>query len=431
MGYKPFIPKKMKKILLLLTFVSFLGFVSCSDDDGEFDFYQVARPLTMSLAEFKANAVDITEPVPIVQSGKIYAYQNYIFINDINGVHVIDNSDPNLPRDIAFIKLEGNNDVSIKGNRLFADSYGDLVIFDISDIGNISIINRMENAIYENYGYWVEGVESPLADFYETNLYDYQTDVIIGWQVTTEKRLVSEFEQRYQYFEGDIATNTSESGAPTSGQGGSLARFKIVSDYLYVVDYSNINVFNISDLDNPETLQDVNVGWDIETIFNQGNTLFIGGQQGMYIYDISTPSTPTFVSEFRHGTACDPVVVDGDYAYVTLRGGNACGSTESGLYVIDVSNLAEPKLEVIYPMVEPYGLGVKNDNLFVCDGNAGLKVFDKSSAPNLTQVNHFENINTFDVIPLSNTLLMIGSDAFYQYEYLNNDISLISTYIFD
>jgi len=306
-----------------------------------------------------------------------------------------------------------------------------LVVFDITDIENISIINRLENAIYESYGLWLDGVEYPEADFYETNNYDYQKEVLIGWQVTTEKRLISEYERRFEYLEDGVVTANDGAQAPTTGQGGSLARFKIVSDYLYVVDYSNINVFNIADLDTPVTLEDVQVGWDIETIFNQGNTLFIGGQQGMYIYDITTPAKPTFISEFRHGTACDPVVVDGDYAYVTLRGGNNCGSTESGLYVIDISNLEDPKLEVIYPMTEPYGLGVKNDNLFVCDGSAGLRVFDKSMVPNLTQVNHFEDINTYDVIPLAKTLLMIGPDALYQYDYVQNDISLLSTYVFD
>lgn len=148
----------------------------------------------------------------------------------------------------------------------------------------------------------------------------------------------------------------------------------------------------------------------------------------MYIYDITNPEKPEFVSEFRHGTACDPVVVDGNYAYVTLKGGNFCGSTESGLYVIDISNLKNPELKVIYPMSGPNGLGIKGDTLFICDGDAGLKVYDKSNAPNITLVNTFENIIAYDVIPLSSSLLMIGDKTLYQYEYLGNDIRLLSTF---
>ena len=95
--------------------------------------------------------------------------------------------------------------------------------------------------------------------------------------------------------------------------------------------------------------------------------------RGMYIYDISNPELPELVSEFQHGTACDPVVVDDTYAYVTLRGGNLCGATESGLYIIDIQDLTQPELKVIYPMDEPYGLGVKDELLFICDGASGLK----------------------------------------------------------
>ncbi|WP_241240810.1 LVIVD repeat-containing protein [Maribacter sp. MJ134] len=148
----------------------------------------------------------------------------------------------------------------------------------------------------------------------------------------------------------------------------------------------------------------------------------------MYIYDITEPQKPTFISEFRHGTACDPVVVDGDYAYVTLKGGNFCGNTDSGLYVVDVSDLANPELKVIYPMSGPNGLGIKGDRLFVCDGEAGLKVFDKSDAPNVTEIDHFEDIFAYDVIPLDGSLLMIGEQILYQYDYVENNIELISTF---
>lgn len=75
----------------------------------------------------------------------------------------------------------------------------------------------------------------------------------------------------------------------------------------------------------------------------------------------------------------------------------------------------------------PYGLGVKDEKLFVCDGDSGLKVYDKTDVENLVALNHFVDINTFDVIPLEHSLLMVGQDVLYQYSYLENDISLMST----
>ena len=182
----------------------------------------------------------------------------------------------------------------------------------------------------------------------------------------------------------------------------------------------------ISDLENPKDLEDVYAGFDIETIFNSGEHLFLGSMQGMYIYDISSPATPVYVSEFQHGRACDPVVVDGDYAYITLRGGNECGAIESGLFIVDISTIESPKLTISYPMDEPYGLGIRDEKLFICDGSSGLKVYDKTDVDNLTLLNHFKDIVTFDVIPLESHLIMVGDEVLYQYEYLDDEISLIS-----
>lgn len=410
----------MKKNLLLLLFVASLGLVSCEkSDDGKYADYLVAKPLTISKSEFK-NSVDVVAPAPIKESGKIYAYRDYIFVNDkYRGVHVIDNSDPSAPKKISFIKIAGNVDISIKDGYLYADSLMDLVVLDISDITHIKIVTRLDNVLRDN-------VVWPAADFYEYDGLDYDSEVLLGWETVTERRLVTEFEERFTV-DGEFFANAETVSDASVGQGGSLARFKIVGDYLYAVDSHTINVFNIQDLEAPQDMEDVYAGFDIETIFNRDQYLFLGSMRGMYIYDISSPATPTFVSEFQHGTACDPVVVDGDYAFVTLRGGNRCGATESGLFIVDISDIANPELTISYSLDGPYGLGVKGDKLFVCDGDSGLKVYDKSNVEDLVSLNHFKDINTFDVIPLENSLLMVGKDVLYQYEYLEDDIKLIST----
>ncbi len=405
----------MKKSILTLLLI--LGLASCDKkEEGDYADYLVATPITMSVTDFK-NSVDIVAPRPINESGKIYAYQNYIFVNDkYKGVHVIDNSDPSSPQKISFIKIAGNVDISIKGNFLFADSLTDLIVLDISEINAIRIVNRMEDVLRDN-------VVWPVADIYEYDGINYQNEILIGWDVQTESRLKSEV---YDRFDDQILLAEAANDSQV-GQGGSLARFKIVNDYLYVVDSHTINVFEISDLENPRDLEDIYAGFDIETIFNRGNNLFLGSMRGMYIYDITSPATPTFISEFQHGTACDPVVVDGDYAYVTLRGGNNCGATESGLFIVDISDITTPVLATSYPMDEPYGLGIKENKLFICDGKSGLKVYDKTNIDNLVSLNHYENIITFDVIPMDETLIVIGDEILYQYSYLDNDIELISS----
>ncbi|WP_322500039.1 LVIVD repeat-containing protein [Cellulophaga lytica] len=407
---------KMKKhFSLLLVLIATL--FSCTDDENSDKYadFLVAKPLKISLSEFE-NSGDIIAPKPIEESGKIYAYNNYIFINDkYKGVHVIDNKNPESPIKIAFIKIAGNVDISVKDNYLYADSLGDLLVFNIANKDNIKLVNRLKNVLKENI-IW------PLADIYEWDNATTDDEVLVGWQVVTERRLKEEVQLMFE----DVAVNNA-TGDRSVGQGGSLARFKIVEDYLYAVDNHNINVFNIKNLENPVDLEDVYAGFDIETIFNRDNHLFLGSKSGMYIYDITNPETPTFVSEFQHGTACDPVVVDGDYAYVTLRGGNTCGATESGLYIVDISTIADPVLAKQYPLDGPYGLGIKGNTLFICDGESGLKVYDKTDVNNLKEINHFKDIVTFDVIPREDNLLMVGDNTLYQYKYLENNISLLSS----
>ncbi len=411
----------MKRIALFLLLVLGLTGISCEDDDPNsvLEEYTLAVPITMSEEDF-VDSVDIIAPIPIDESGKIYTYKNYIFVNDkYQGIHIIDNSNPISPQKIAFLKIPGNVDIAVKDDILYADSLSDLLVFDISDIGNISIVKRLSNVLN---GFVAWPFEADAVD-YES--FGDNNDRLIGWAMQTIRLTPEQFQERYG-FGDDIAFLEAATNDASSGQGGSLARFNITGDFLYAVDSHNINVFNISDLDNPQDLPDVFAGFDIETIFNREQYLFLGSMRGMYIYDISNPSTPEYVSEFQHGTACDPVVVDENYAYVTLRGGNNCGAIESGLFIVDISDINNPTLAIEYPMDEPYGLGIKDEKLFICDGSSGLKVYDKSDIEDLVQLDHFEDIVTFDVIPLEYTILMIGDEVLYQYEYEEDGIDLIS-----
>ncbi len=410
----------MRKFALFLSLALMLSLPSCEDKAQEdLQEYLIAVPITMTEEEF-INSVEVVSPLPVQESGKIYAYQQLIFVNDkYLGIHVVDNSSPDNPRKEAFIKIPGNVDIAIRENYLYADSLRDLLVFDISDFNNIRLVNRLKNVLQNNVVWPFE------ADFVDYSRFGSADEVHVGWELQKERLSQSEFNSRFGIIEGSpVFENASTDDS--SGKGGSLARFMIVDDYLYVVDNHFINIFEISDLSNPLDMEDVYAGFDIETIFNKGPHLFLGSMRGMYIYDISNPSVPEFVSEFQHGTACDPVVVDDNYAYVTLRGGNNCGALESGLFIVDISDISNPELAISYPMDEPFGLGIKGDHLFICDGDSGLKVYNKSDVENLVALDHFKDVVTFDVIPLESTLLMIGDEVLYQYVYSEDGLDLLS-----
>ena len=406
----------MKTKHLFLAIISLLFITSC-DKNEDFEYYNLATPVLISLDQLRSS-IDILPPKEIKQSGKIYNYKDYVFVNDKNkGVHIINNSNPEKPVKISFLNIPGNVDISVKDDFLYANSFVDLVVFDISNINQVKKVNILKDIF--NFHFEVpEGADS--IDWQKIQSGGFPID----WVITREKRNSNEYYHGGVIFDDVMAANSESS----TGNGGSLARFKIVNSYLYTVDSHYINVFDIQNLENPNKLESVFAGFDIETIFNRENYLFLGSMSGMFIYDISMPASPTFVSEFQHGTACDPVVVDDTYAYITLRAGNLCGAFESSLQIVDISTIEKPFLVKSYAMDGPYGLGIKNKKLFICDGSSGLKVYDKTDVNELKLLNHFKNITTFDVIPLENHLLMIGDGVLYQYQYENNSINLISSF---
>ncbi|MDT0293503.1 LVIVD repeat-containing protein [Mesonia ostreae] len=402
----------MKKLAFLI--VCLLSLVACDKDDAnqsELREVQVAVPETMPLTDFRA-MVNVEEPAAIEESGKIYTYQNLIFINDnLKGVHVLDNSNPENPVKKAFIRIPQNTDVAVKDDLLYANSGIDLVVFDISDINNIQLQNTIEDVF--------EAINLPIpaeADYADYGNVDFSEEVVVGYSLRTD------------FIEVQVDIMVNESADFSSGTGGSLARFNIVKNYLYTVTPNELHIFDIT---NPANAVEVNseyVGWDIETIFSLDNYLYLGSASGMYIYNIDNATNPTYVSEISHIMGCDPVVVQGDMAYVTIRGGNLCGQDLSQLEVVNISDKTNPFRASTYEMEEPYGLGIKDNFLFVCDGSFGLKVYDTTNTPELTLIDHFEEIETFDVIPLEEVLLMVGGNQLSQYKYTESGIELLSTF---
>ncbi|MDX1427264.1 MAG: hypothetical protein R3206_05510, partial [Salegentibacter mishustinae] len=362
-------------------------------------------------------SVKIQPSRAIRESGKIYAWRDYIFINDQNeGVHVIDNSDPYNPQNIQFLKIPRNTDIAIRNEKLYANSGMDLIVFDITNIDNITLDGRIEDVFPSYFTAAPEG-----ARYLDLQNFDPNREVIVGYIMETRK--IEQVVIQETWFD---TANAAEGG--NTGTGGSMARFSIKDHYLYVADQSKLSVFDISNPASPNLANQEYAGWDIETIFNYKDHLYLGSSTGMYIYSMEDPEKPRQVSFLQHVQGCDPVVVKDDYAYVTIRGGNACGQNFNQLDVVNISDKQNPFVESTYEMSSPFGLGIKDDWLFVCDGTAGLKIFDIQDTPDLRLIDQFSNINTYDVIPLEDKLLMVGDNILTQYSYKGGEINLISSF---
>jgi hypothetical protein len=414
----------------IFSFVLMTFFSSCQDES--YVTYTANVPVYLSYDDLR-KSVNVENPVELSNPGKIYFKDNTIYINEYRkGIHVIDNSNPAAPVKVGFINIPGNVDIAIRDNLIFADSYIDLVVLDISNIHDVKEVSRTKN-IFEYY--------LPEYDTkYEVAPIDQKKGVVVSWEVKETRQRINNqpvsypIYNKWNYAEDMVSSatktgNTSQtSGSNNFGIGGSMSRFGQYENYLFVLTSNWLKTFQVK-TDGSLTKKDsLFVSWGMETMFILNNTMFLGSQSSMFIYDLSNLPSVNFLSAFSHFTSCDPVIADERFAYVTLKVGGTCGRGQNLLQVIDISNIKSPVLKNTYQMTSPQGLGKDDDILFICDGDAGLKIFDASQPDiRLPLLAQFKDINAYDVIPVNNNLFLIGEDGFYQYDYSNlNNIVLLS-----
>lgn len=404
--------------LLFLSGFLFLSIVleSCSDKCESTHQYTYYEPVYTTLPEIRAS-IRLEAPKPISGIGKIYFKDGYLLVNDPGeGIHIIDNKNPSAPVTKSFLKIPGNYDLAVKGQTLYADSYIDLVVLDISNIDDVKEINRIPS-LFTSYN---------SLGFYPNEQWGVITDWVEKEEMTITKWDCIEQWGGFMLADGIGVRSSSNFSAAAaiapgnnSGVGGSMARFTISNNHLYAIDGNAIQTLNIVNEISPISRNKTSISWDIETIFPYEDKLFIGSQSGMHILDASVPDQITLISTYSHIRSCDPVVVSGQYAYVTLRSGTTCQGFTNQLEVIDITNLVTPQLVKIYPMFNPFGLGIDNKTLFVCDGKAGLKVYDATDVNKIDQnlLAHYGNIDAYDVIPFNDVLMLIGEEGIFQFDY--------------
>jgi hypothetical protein len=380
--------------------------------------YTYYQPLYKTTAEVRANIKSNT-PRAIVNPGKIYIKGNYIFLNEVDkGIHVINNSNAAAPVNVAFIDLPGNVDIAVKDDILYADFYTDLVVINISNPLDVSVVKFVSNVFPERF------------------YYGYRTDptkVIYDWVKKTETVDVS-CSTGPGIYSGGVLFNSMDAGLASGsaksspvGISGSLARFAVVNNYMYAVSSDSLRVITLAVAENPMLANSLGLGWGIETVFPFKDKLFIGSNTGMLIYSVSNPLTPAKLGTFEHVRTCDPVIADDNYAWVTLHSGNRCAGFTNQLELLNITNIMSPNLLKTYPLTSPRGLGKDGNLLFICDGDDGLKVFDATDPLSIKQVKQFSLPEANDVIAYNHIALVVAKDGLYQFDYSNAaNIKLVS-----
>ena len=370
--------------------------------------YTILKPVYKDKASVLA-AINGSATESFLHPGKIYIKDNLIFINEIDkGIHIIDNSDPSHPQQISFLDIPGNEDIAVKGNILYADMYADLLAIDITDPQSVHVTGKVSHFFMERE--FVNGFQPD------------SNQVIVDW-IKKDTTVVIDQNPVVPPIDDCRACmfmlSDASSVPATNGQAGSMAKMVLLKDYLYAIsERHSLGIVSVTNASSPHFENNISAGFDLETIYPFEDKLFLGSAEGMFMFDVSDPIRPFSIGTFSHGRACDPVVSDGKYAYITLHAGTECGGNANELDVVNIENLDQSQLVKTYPMTKPTGLCKDGSLLFVCDASV-VKIYDAADPSDLKLLNKINSNEPYDVIAHNNVALVVDADGLYQYDYSN------------
>jgi hypothetical protein len=113
--------------------------------------------------------------------GNFVLYDHWMFIvEQYEGIHVLDNSDPSNPINTAFIRVPSVTQITADDNALFVNFAENLVILDIYDIENIAILDVIES-FYDTSSF--QHFPPNYSGFFECA--DESKGTVIGWKSDT------------------------------------------------------------------------------------------------------------------------------------------------------------------------------------------------------------------------------------------------------
>lgn len=239
------------------------------------------------------------------------------------------------------------------------------------------------------------------------------------------------------FFLSSCTPEELDSNSENSTNSGSYATMLTISNFLYVVNKTQITTFDVSNPGEPKEINKQEVGFDIESLYHHQGLLLIGSANNMYIYRIGTDGIPLRESTTQYNEAfgedmctSDPIVVKGNIAYVTLSSTvEVCRGflLINELRVYDIQDFKAPKLLKIVNMSTPKGLGLGKNHLFICDQTDGLVVFNLDNPIDPIKVKTFGGFEGFDLIVNDDILVVVAKDELLQYDISDeSDIKYLS-----
>ncbi len=196
-----------------------------------------------------------------------------------------------------------------------------------------------------------------------------------------------------------------------------------VNDNVAFTGFDNFSILNISDIYSPELIFSDSISNFINSIFVDGQYVYLGTYYGFLIVDISSPENPIILSHLVTAEVIEAVIVHNGIAFL--------GTLNNALLVIDVSDPQNPyEISRIDENIDDvWGLEISDSLLFAASEDTGVKIFDYSDSANLIELAtltpvppgsivdvkvkdnivyaaHPRNLYTFDISDINNPQLL-------------------------
>jgi hypothetical protein len=306
--------------------------------------------------EFGFKVVDLEDPENPVEVGY---YDGDHFINNIDvvgdycyladysiyssddGLRIVDVSDPVMPVEVGFEAIKTLRDVEVVLPYAYCatESLG-LMVYDVSDPGNIVKVGEMSGMDYSGRGLAVDYPYVYLA-LQTDNVHDGM--MILDVSDPDSIAEVSYFETPQSeevYVEGGIAylagafygvyiIDVSDPRAPRELSRVSATDMatdvEVVGDYLYIAEgRAGVRIIDVSDPENPEQRGQAMAGYSGRSLHVAYPYLYYTGR-GLSVIDVSDPENPEEVGYYR---LASPTGVDSRGEYIYL------GTGAYGFYVL-------------------------------------------------------------------------------------------------
>lgn len=170
---------------------------------------------------------------------------------------------------------------------------------------------------------------------------------------------------------------------------------------------SGLDIVNVTNSSNPLFVSDLNTQGIISDIDVEGDLLFLSdSQEGVLIYNISTPISPILVDQYEGLATGEPdsrLDVVGDFVYVVSW-------TEKRLHILDISEPGNILMVGEFASSDAYiSIQVFDELAYLC-GSQGLAVLNISNPSNPVEIGRYSDIGRVNDVYKRNNVIFLASE---------------------